>query len=246
MSRVYGINAVEELLITAPHAISRVIYAPGGGPAVDTLLARARELGLPVAQERPEALRERAGSRGGAALGADLRPAPVIELEALAPAPGGPAPLIVVLDQVTDPHNLGAIMRSTAALGGRAIITPKDNTAPLNDAAVRASAGAVAYIPLVRVTNLARALRSLVELGIWTVATDAEARDPLWRVDLTVPTAIVLGAEGRGLRPNVKKACDVVASLPLEGPVRSLNVSVTAGIVLAEAARQRASASPRR
>ena len=246
MSRIYGINAVEELLDAAPAAIARIICAPGGGPAVDALVARARSLGLPIVSGRPEELRERAGGRGGSGLGADLRAAPEIAIEALAPDAADPAPLVVALDQVTDPHNLGAILRSAAAFGARAIVVPKDHSAPLNAAAVRATAGAVAYVPVIRVTNLARALRELTEIGLWTVATDAGAPEPLWRVDLTIPTAIVLGAEGHGLRPNVKKACDRVAALPLTGPVRSLNVSVTAGVVLAEAARQRHAGAVRR
>ncbi|PKN57233.1 MAG: 23S rRNA (guanosine(2251)-2'-O)-methyltransferase RlmB [Deltaproteobacteria bacterium HGW-Deltaproteobacteria-14] len=239
MSRIYGTNAVEELLDAAPQAIDRIIWTPGSGHAVDALVARARELGLRLEEGRGPQQRERAGGRGGAAIGADLRPPPPLELEALRPDDVDPAPLVIALDQVTDPHNLGAILRSAAAFGARAVVVPKDNSAPLNDAAVRASAGAVAYVPVIRVTNLARALRQLRDQGLWTIAADAGGDATLWDVDLTAPTAVVLGAEGRGLRPGVKKACDLVAALPLTGAVRSLNVSVTAGVALAEAARQR-------
>lgn len=239
MSRVYGVNAVGELVDAAPMAIARIVWTPGSGPAVEAVVARARALGLRIEEAAAPTQRERSGSRGGAALGADLLPPPTLELEALRPDDDDPAPLVVALDQVTDPHNLGAILRSAAAFGARAIVAPKDHTAPLNDAAMRASAGAAAHVPVIRVTNLARALRQLCGQGLWAIAADAGGPTLLWDVDLTAPSVIVLGAEGRGLRPGVMKACDLVAALPLVGAVRSLNVSVTAGIALAEAARQR-------
>ncbi|TNF28891.1 MAG: 23S rRNA (guanosine(2251)-2'-O)-methyltransferase RlmB [Deltaproteobacteria bacterium] len=239
MSRIYGVNAVGELVDVAPKAIERLVWTPGSGPAAEAIVARARELGIRIEEARAPAQRDRSGSRGGASIGADLRPPPAIDLDALRPSDEVPAPFVVALDQVTDPHNLGAILRSSAAFGAQAVIVPKDNSAPLNDAAVRASAGAAAYVPLIRVTNLARAVRQLRDQGLWAVAADAGGDSTLWDVDLREPTVIVLGAEGRGLRPGVKKACDLVAALPLSGPVRSLNVSVTAGIALAEAARQR-------
>jgi len=241
VSRIYGVNAVGELVDLAPAAIARIVWTPTRGRA-EAIIAKAQKLGIRVEEGRITAQRERSGGRGGASIGADLRPPPTLELDALVAGRDGPAPLVVALDQVTDPHNLGAILRSAAALGAQAVIVPKDNTAPLNDAAVRASAGAAAYVPIVRVTNLGRAIRQLRDQGLWAVAADAGGETTLWEVDLTEPTVIVLGAEGRGLRPGVKKACDLVAALPLEGPVRSLNVSVTAGVALAEAARQRASA----
>ncbi len=237
MSRIYGLNAVEELIMVAPGAVKAVLFAGEPTGPAERLLERARSLGLTTQQVAPASLRSRSGSRGGAALGAELLAAPAIDLARL---DLDAAPLIVALDQVTDPHNLGAVLRSAAGFGAVAVVVPKDRSAPLNDAAVRSSAGAAAYVPLVRVTNLARTLRSFNTQGVWTVATAADAPQTLWQVDLTLPTAIVLGAEGRGLRPNVRKTCEVTASLPLPGPVRSLNVSVTAGIALAEAARQRA------
>ncbi|PIE65820.1 MAG: 23S rRNA (guanosine(2251)-2'-O)-methyltransferase RlmB [Deltaproteobacteria bacterium] len=236
MSRIYGLNAVEELIEAAPGAVAGVLYAGEPQGAVAQAIERARAAGLAVRRVAPSALRSRSGRRGGASLGADLRSAPSFDLDDLALEP---APLIVALDQVTDPHNLGAVMRSAAAFGAAAVVVTKDRSAPLNDAAVRSSAGAVAYVPLIRVTNLARALRRLGAQGVWTVGTAADGPQTLWDLDLTPPTAIVLGAEGKGLRPNVRKRCDLVAALPLPGEVGSLNVSVTAGIALAEAARQR-------
>lgn len=241
MSRVYGANAVGELVDVAPSAIQRIVYTAGAASSNRALLDRARAAGVQVDEVGAADLQQRAGARGGAGIGADLRPPPVIELEAAAePGPDGAPALVVALDQVTDPHNLGAVLRSAAAFGARAVVVPRDHSAPLNDAAVRASAGAVAHVPLVRVTNLARALRSLKDRGLWAIAADAEGGASLWSTDLTGGAVIVLGAEGKGIRPGVRKACDLSAALPMVGPVGSLNVSVTAGIFLAEASRQRA------
>lgn len=239
MSRIYGVNAVGELIDLAPEAVERLIWTPGSGAAADKIVARAKKLGIRVDEARAPAQRGRSGGRGGTSIGADLRPPPAIELDALRAGGEVAAPFVVALDQVTDPHNLGAILRSSAAFGAQAVVVPKDKSAPLNDAAVRASAGAAAYVPLIRVTNLARAIRQLRDQGLWAVAADAGGDSTLWEIDLAEPTVFVLGAEGRGLRPGVKRACDLIAALPLTGPVRSLNVSVTAGIALAEAARQR-------
>lgn len=241
MRRIYGRQVVEELLRTAPQAVAALVVTEAAEAAgIEDLLCLARERGLPIRVDSAQALRARAGTRGGVAVGADIRLAPGIDTRDLrAPAGGEAPPLVLALDGVTDPHNLGAILRSAAAFGVMAVLVPKDRAAPLNDAAVRASAGAVAHVPVMRVTNLARALRQLRDQGLWTVATGADAPMTLWECDLALPTALVLGSEGRGLRPGVARACDLVARLPLAGPVASLNVSVFAGAALAEAARQR-------
>jgi 23S rRNA (guanosine2251-2'-O)-methyltransferase len=153
-------------------------------------------------------------------------------------------PLVVALDGVTDPHNLGAIIRSAAAFGALAVVTTERRAAPLNDAAVRASAGAVAHMPLIRVTNLSRSLRELQAGGYWVVASLAEGGQPLWEIDLTGPIVLVVGAEGAGVRRGIAAVCDLAASLPLPGPVQSLNASVFAGIAAAEVARQRLRGGP--
>ncbi|MCB9732239.1 MAG: 23S rRNA (guanosine(2251)-2'-O)-methyltransferase RlmB [Deltaproteobacteria bacterium] len=237
MSRIYGANAIIELLQAAPRAVARVLVASEDDPATARVLELARANGVEIARAGADR-QARSGSRGGSALGADLRPPPQLDPADLRAAPG--RDLVVALDQVTDPHNLGAIVRSAGAFGACAVIVPKDRSAPLNDAAVRASAGAIAYVPIARVTNLARALRELGQQGFWSVAADAEATGTFWDLDLRAPTVLVMGAEGTGIRPAVRKACDLAAAFPLAGPVGSLNVSVAAGIALAEVARQRA------
>ncbi|MDS4042811.1 MAG: 23S rRNA (guanosine(2251)-2'-O)-methyltransferase RlmB [Candidatus Competibacter sp.] len=150
------------------------------------------------------------------------------------------APLLLVLDGVQDPHNLGACLRSAAAAGVHAVIAPADRAAGPNATVRKVACGAAEIVPFVSVTNLARALRDLRERGVWLVGAAGEARDTLYEVDFTPPTAIVLGAEEKGLRRLTREVCDRLARIPMaEGGVESLNVSVAAGVFLFEARRQR-------
>jgi 23S rRNA (guanosine2251-2'-O)-methyltransferase len=148
-------------------------------------------------------------------------------------------PLLVVLDGVEDPHNVGAIIRSIHAAGGTGLVRQTRHAAPLGGATAKASAGAVEHVPVADVVNIARALDELKEAGVWTVGLDAEAKVRYDTVDLTLPTAVVVGAEGSGLRRLVRERCDTLVSIPMRGHVGSLNVSVAAAIVLFEAVRQR-------
>ena len=148
-------------------------------------------------------------------------------------------PLLVCLDQVTDPHNLGAVCRSAEAAGATGIVLPAHNTARVTPAVCRASAGAVEHLPVAVVTNLARFLGEVKSSELWVWGATAEAATPLWEADLTGGVAIVLGAEGKGIRPLVRRSCDAEVSIPLAGRTESLNVSVAAGVLLYEARRQR-------
>ena len=145
------------------------------------------------------------------------------------------APLIVVLDGIEDPHNLGAILRSADATGVDGVVIQTRRSAARSGVAAKASAGAVAHVKIAEVVNIARALEELKELGVWTVGLAGEAPTPYDSVDFSSPTAIVLGAEGQGLRRLVRDKCDLLASIPMQGHVGSLNVSVAAGVVLFEA-----------
>jgi 23S rRNA (guanosine2251-2'-O)-methyltransferase len=151
------------------------------------------------------------------------------------------APLIVVLDGIEDPHNLGAILRTVDAAGADGLIRQSRRAAPLGGAAAKASAGAVAHVPVVDVVNVARALEDLARLQVWTVGLDGGAPLDYDQVDLTLPTALVLGAEGAGLRRLVRERCDVLARIPMQGRLESLNVATAAAVVLFEAVRQRKS-----
>ena len=149
------------------------------------------------------------------------------------------APLIVVLDGIEDPHNVGAILRSVDAAGGDGVVRQSRHAAPLDGAAAKASAGAVSHVKVADVVNIARAVEELKDRGVWTVGLAGESDKYIEDIDLTVPVAFVLGAEGSGLRRLVKEKCDWLASIPLYGHVQSLNVSVAAGVALFEARRQR-------
>lgn len=152
-------------------------------------------------------------------------------------------PLILVLDEVTDPHNLGACLRTADAAGADAVIVPKDNSATMNMTVRKVASGAAEKVNLVAVTNLARTLAALQQRGIWISGTAGEADHSLYQADLTGPVAIVMGSEGKGLRRLTREHCDYLISIPMAGAVSSLNVSVAAGVCLFEAVRQRQKAS---
>jgi 23S rRNA (guanosine2251-2'-O)-methyltransferase len=147
--------------------------------------------------------------------------------------------LIVLLDGVEDPHNLGAIIRTALAAGAHGVVIPERRAAGLTDTVARASAGALAHLPVAKVTNLVRTMEELKEAGYWLVGLDERGDKNYTEVDYTSPVGIVLGSEGQGLHELTRKRCDFVVSLPTTGPVKSLNVSVAAGVVLFEALRQR-------
>ena len=153
--------------------------------------------------------------------------------------------LLLVLDGVQDPHNLGACLRVADGAGAHAVIAPKDRAVGLNATAIKVASGAADTVPYVTVTNLARSLRELQEREVWCVGTAEDADKPIYAVDLSVPLALVLGAEGDGMRRLTRETCDVLASIPMQGSVESLNVSVASGICLYEARRQRAVAGSR-
>lgn len=153
-------------------------------------------------------------------------------------------PLILVLDSITDPHNLGACLRSADAAGAHAVVVPKDRSAGLTDTVRHVAVGAAEHIPFVAVTNLARTLDLLKEAGLWIVGTTHETERVIYDLDLTTPLALVMGSEGRGLRRLVAEKCDFLAKIPMAGHVENLNVSVAAGICLFEAVRQRRGRTP--
>jgi 23S rRNA (guanosine2251-2'-O)-methyltransferase len=154
----------------------------------------------------------------------------------------GELPLIVCLDQVTDPHNLGAVVRSAEGAGASGVVITERNAARVTPAVVKASAGAVEHVPVAVVVNLGRYLEEIKGPRLWTWAATSDAQTPVWSADLQTGAALVFGAEGRGLRPGVRRACDDAFTIPLGGSIESLNVSVAAGVALFEAARQRRTA----
>ena len=233
---VYGINAVAEALRAG--RVRQIRVAGRDDERLRRLLDDASAQGVKVQHVHRDVLERDA--RGGSHQGvvADVIGAPPVTLEELARAAKGP-PLIVVLDGVEDPQNVGAILRTVDAAGATGVVRQTRRAAPLEGAAAKASAGAVHHVPVADVVNIARALEELKELGVWTVGLDADSETPYYDLDLSIPTALVVGAEGTGLRRLVRERCDFVAAIPMAGHVSSLNVSAATAIVLFEAVRQR-------
>lgn len=238
---IYGFHAVEEALRAGERLLKlHIAREREGEPATGALIAAARNAGAYVRIESRGffARFPMRAHQGVVALG---EPFPYVALEEVIAARDSEEPLlIVVLDHVTDPHNLGAIVRSAECAGASAIVLPERRAAGVNATVRKAAAGAVAHLPIARVANIAQALRKLREAGVWIVGASAGAEAVAYtRADLSLDTALVIGAEGNGLSPVAEKACDVVATIPLHGKVASLNASVAAGILLFEARRQR-------
>lgn len=236
MPIIYGVNAVSEAL--KARRVSRLIHERGAGPRVDAIVARAHALRLTIDTLDRRALDRM--TRGGVHQGvaAELEALPAYTVEELIQEAAGP-PLLVVLDSIEDPQNVGAIMRSADAAGADGVIRQARHAAPLDGVTAKASAGAVHHVKIATVVNIARALEELKGAGIWTVGLDEGGADTYDAVDYTLPTAFVVGAEGTGLRRLVRETCDRLVSIPMAGGVSSLNVSVAAGIALFEAVRQR-------
>jgi 23S rRNA (guanosine2251-2'-O)-methyltransferase len=233
---IFGINPVAEALRAG--RVRRIRVAARGDKRVEEIFALAREKGVRV--ERVDAPALDRDARGGVHQGvvADLEPLREYTVEELVASAPGPV-LIVVLDGIEDPHNIGAILRSVDAAGADGVVRQARHAAPLAGVAMKASAGAAAAVRVATVVNIARAIEELKDSGIWAVGLAGDAPERYDAVDLTVPTAIVLGAEGTGLRRLVRERCDRLISIPMRGAVSSLNVSVAAGVTLFEAVRQR-------
>lgn len=233
---VYGINPVLEALRAGRATEIRV--ADRGGERMRELLALAAEHGVRVQRVPADVLARQA--RGGVHQGvvAEVGETASYTVEDLVRGARA-APLIVVLDGIEDPHNLGAILRTADAAGVDGVVVQQRRSAALDGAAAKASAGAVAHVRIAQVVNIARAVDELKDAGVWTVGLAGESGTPYDAIDFTVPSAVVLGAEGTGLRRLVREKCDFLAAIPMEGHVGSLNVSVAAGITLFEAVRQR-------
>ena len=240
---VYGINPVLEALRAG--RVTAIRIAERSDDRMRDVLALAATLRVRVERVAADALARQA--RGGAHQGivADVADAIDYSVEDLVRGARG-VPLIVVLDGIEDPHNLGAILRTADAAGADGVVVQARRSAALDGAAAKASAGAVAHVKIAQVVNIARALDELKEAGVWTVGLAGDAPVRYDAVDLAGPSAIVLGAEGSGLRRLVREKCDFLASIPMHGHVGSLNVSVAAGVTLFEALRQRLSAAHER
>jgi 23S rRNA (guanosine2251-2'-O)-methyltransferase len=234
MAVLSGIHPIVEAL-KAKRPLDRILVAQGaGGPRIQEIVDLARKASVPVRFEPRNALDRLAGSaahQGVVAMGAAQRYADLEQATT--------GELIVVLDGVEDPHNLGAIVRTAHAAGATSIIIPERRAASVTDVVAKAAAGALEHLPIARVTNINRTLEELKERGFWIYGLDERGQDSYDQVDYGSPTAIVLGGEGKGLHEQVRKHCDLLVRIPMAGKISSLNVSVAAGVVLFEWKRRR-------
>jgi 23S rRNA (guanosine2251-2'-O)-methyltransferase len=229
-----GIHPVAEAL-RAKHTLERLLVAQGaGGPRLQEIIDLARRASIPVRFEPRAALDRLAGTsahQGVVAMGAAQRYA---DLDGVASCE-----MLVVLDGVEDPHNLGAIIRTAHAAGAGAVVIPERRAAGITDVVAKAAAGALEHLPVVRVTNINRALEELKQRGFWIYGLDERGTQTYDQVEYASPAAVVLGGEGKGLHEQVRKHCDALVRIPMAGRISSLNVSVAAGVMLFEWRRRR-------
>ena len=238
---IFGIHAVEALLQSHPKRVEELWLQQGRkDQRMQAIQEHAQQLGIVCKTVPREDLDQQIEGRHQGVL-ALAKPAQVLRdrdltllLESLEHAP-----FLLILDGVTDPHNLGACLRTADAAGVDAVIAPKDNSAPLNATVRKVACGAAEVVPYMQVTNLARVMKDIGQRGIWITGTAGEAEQSVYEADLKGPVALVMGAEGKGMRRLTRENCDYLVKLPMAGSVSSLNVSVATGICLFEAVRQR-------
>lgn len=239
---IYGLNPVMEALRGTREIYEVFVAGSTSDKRMEKLLKLAADRKIPVRQREKGDLNRLCGTDHHQGVALKAEPFPYADLDdVLAELKGNQEGLVLVLDSVQDPHNLGALIRSAACAGAHAVVIPKDRAAGVTAAAEKASAGAAGTIPVAQVTNISQALDSLKKAGFWIYGADGSARSTLYQQDFSGPVALVIGGEGEGIRPLVRKGCDAVVSIPLQGGVNSLNASVAGGIFLFEVVRQRLS-----
>ncbi|UUM30395.1 23S rRNA (guanosine(2251)-2'-O)-methyltransferase RlmB [Vibrio japonicus] len=238
---IYGIHAVKAVLAREPERFIEAFVLKGRqDDRLMPILNELQQIGVSIQQMTRKTLDDKARGANHQGVMARVKPAKQLNENDLDDILAKhEAPLLLVLDGVTDPHNLGACLRNADAAGVAAVIVPKDKSANINATVSKVACGAAETVPLVRVTNLARTMRSLQEQGIWFVGTAGEATHDIYQAKLTGPLAIVMGAEGDGMRRLTRETCDDLIKIPMAGSVSSLNVSVASGVCLFEAVRQR-------
>ena len=243
---IHGVQPVLEALRSPRTSIEKIWVAYGRtGPALRRVLEQAEKRRVPVSFRDRPSLDRQAGGESHQGVLALCSPLELIDLQDfLDGLPADRPRFLALLDQVQDPHNLGAVIRTGSAAGVEGILLPRHGTCPVTPAVSKASAGAVEWMPLVRTGNAAQAVERLKAAGVWVLGADPEAETDLYEADLPLNLCVVLGGEGGGLRPGLRKQCDELVSIPMPGPMGSLNVSVAAGILLFEVVRQRRRSGP--
>jgi 23S rRNA (guanosine2251-2'-O)-methyltransferase len=244
---VYGVNPVLELLRARPDALEALYIADGqlASKSAAEIFSRAKDAHVPVhklPREKLHAMADGGVHQGVVARTKEFEYAELFEIIELSKK-SDRSPLVVILDGVQDPQNFGAIVRSAHALGAHGLLIAKDRAAQVSGVVTKASAGAIAHMPIARVVNISRSLEELKEAGFWSVAADPDGDQLLPKVKLDGPLAVVVGSEGPGVREGVLKHCDFRVRIPMVGKVASLNASVSAALVLYEISRQRKTSS---
>lgn len=236
MEKINRLNPLLEMLKSSPERVGKIFIQKERGPhRIGEIIQEARARGVPFLFIPKQKLDQLAPHHQGVL--AEISAKEYSSLEDI--LAGAERPFLVLLDEVEDPQNLGAIIRSAAAAGVDGVILPERRSAGLTDVVATVSAGALEHVNVARVTNLARAMEELRERGVWLVGADGSAPDRWTDFDYNLPVGIVLGSEGRGLRPLIRKSCDKLLAIPLAGGVNSLNVASAASVFLFEAVRQR-------
>ncbi len=237
---IFGFHAINSRLRLEASSIEEIyVDANRQDRRMMDLLSHAKTAGVRVIQAEGERLDQMVGTRRHQGVVANAAPVALARnLDELLDAIDGP-PLLLILDGLTDPHNLGACLRVADGAGAHAVIVPKDRAVGLNATAMKVASGAADSVPYIPVTNLARTMRELKERDIWLIGTDDEAPKTVYDADFSGPCALVMGAEGDGMRRLTRETCDLLVSIPMSGAVESLNVSVASGVCLFEARRQR-------
>lgn len=245
---LYGVHAVLEALRAGRRRLDAVYLARRRGTELKDIETRAADRQIPVHRISPEELTRIAGTHQHQGIGLRAGPYPLQPLDVLEAVErlASRRQMLVVLDNIVDPHNLGAVVRTALAVEAAAVIIPRDRAAGPTPAVSKASAGALEHVQLIQVTNLVSALKLLKKSGWWVHGLDRSGNRSIFESDLTGPTAVVVGNEQRGIRPLVKKQCDRLWFIPQSGPVASLNASVAAAVCLYEAFRQRSRRFPKR
>jgi 23S rRNA (guanosine2251-2'-O)-methyltransferase len=238
---LYGLHSVEAVLAREPERIIEVYALKGrDDERINKLISQVRKLGLSVQFCQRKVLDDKCNGEQHQGIVAKSKPARVLDEKDLDEIiEKNPKPFLLVLDGVTDPHNLGACLRTADGAGVDAVVVPKDKSASLTPTVRKVASGAAEVIPLIQVTNLARTLREIQQAGVWVVGTAGEAEQQLYQATLNGPMALVMGAEGKGMRRLTREHCDELIKLPMNGSVSSLNVSVATGVCLYEIVRQR-------
>jgi len=235
---VSGFNPVREVLLTGRVEVLEMIVARSD-QRVRELLELGALRGIAPRQETRDGLSALVGHAHHQGVALRMREYPYAALEALLEKPAGEREPLVILDCLQDPQNLGAMLRSACFLGARGVIVPRDRSARVTSTVIRIAAGATAYLPVIQVNNLVRALEQLKECGLWIFGLDTRAGQTIYDADLTVPLGLVVGNEQKGLRPLVARACDAMVRIPEHGPLQSLNAATSGAIALAEVQRRR-------